>query len=85
MTRVKNWRSVNLETQRWWVYFSHPKGWVTTWFYFNNTAPTTENPLPGYRAGRLPADFDPPSKIILEEHAEAFPFLSKAKALLELT
>ena len=28
---------------------SHPKGWVTTWFYCKNIAPTTENPLPGFR------------------------------------
>jgi hypothetical protein len=51
-------------------------------FYCKNTAPATENPLPGFRAERLPTDFEPPSKIIPEEHADAFPFLAKAKALL---
>lgn len=33
---------------------SHPKGWNKTWFYCKNTAPEGENPLPGYRANRLP-------------------------------
>ena len=55
---------------------------VTTWFYCKNTAPATENPLPGFRVERLPLNFDPPSKIIPEEHAVALLFLSRAKALL---
>ena len=29
---------------------SHPKDWNQTWFYYLNTTPADENPLPGYRA-----------------------------------
>ena len=28
---------------------SHPKDWNQTWFYYRDTSPTDENPLPGYR------------------------------------
>lgn len=61
---------------------SHPKGWIRTWFYCKNTALADENPLLGYRVDRLPMDFNPPSKIIPEEHAESLPAYSKVRALL---
>ena len=32
---------------------SHPKDWNQTWFYYKDTSPADENPLPGYCAQRL--------------------------------
>ena len=43
---------------------------------------SNREPLRGFRVERLPTDFDLPCKIIPREHAEAFSFLSRAKALL---
>ncbi|KAM3240124.1 hypothetical protein ACQJBY_053671 [Aegilops geniculata] len=32
---------------------SHPKEWNQSWFYYHDTSPADENPLPGFRALRL--------------------------------
>ena len=32
---------------------SHPKDWNQAWFYCQDTSPSDENPLPGYRDHRL--------------------------------
>lgn len=61
---------------------SHPKGWIKTRFYCKNTASASENPLPGYRADRLPMDFIPQCRVIPEEHDQAAPAYSKLRALL---
>ena len=60
---------------------SHPKGWVKTWFYCRNTAPDGENPLPGYRADRLPMNFELPGPASPEERSQLAPLWSKFRAL----
>ena len=46
---------------------SHPKDWNQTWFYCRNTAPTDENPLPGYRVHRLSNEHPLPQRLTARE------------------
>ena len=53
-----------------------------TWFYYKDTSPSDENPLPDFRALRLGPDHPLPDKITATERKSRSPTLAKIKALL---
>ena len=61
---------------------SHPKDWNQTWFYYKDTSPADENPLPGYRVERLDSKRNLPEKLTTAERAKLAPTIAKVKALL---
>ncbi|KAI4977141.1 hypothetical protein ZWY2020_050951 [Hordeum vulgare] len=60
---------------------SHPKGWTESWFYYRDTSPPRENPIPGFRTDSLPMDFKFPDKLTQEEESEFIPIFSDLKFL----
>ena len=61
---------------------SHPKDWDQTWFYCQDTSPSDENPLPGFRDSRLNSIHPLPDRISAEERAKYMPTFSKIRALM---
>ena len=62
---------------------SHPKEWNQTWFYYMDTSPSDENPLPGYRPERLSNTHPFPQRLTARERANYAPQLSKLRAFME--
>ncbi|XP_040258499.2 uncharacterized protein [Aegilops tauschii subsp. strangulata] len=61
---------------------SHPKDWNHTWFYCKDTSPEGKNPLPGYRAHRLPNTHPFPQRMTAKERSQYAPQLSKLRAFM---
>ena len=61
---------------------SHSKDWKQTWFYYKDTSPEDENPLPGYRAHRLSNTHPLPQRLSSVEHAKYAPQLAKLRAFM---
>ncbi|XBI56067.1 hypothetical protein VPH35_037743 [Triticum aestivum] len=61
---------------------SHPKDWNQTWFYYQDTSPADESPLPGFRALRLEPNHPLPDKLSQAERQPLIPTINKIKALL---
>lgn len=61
---------------------SHPKDWNQTRFYYNDTSPDNENPLPGYHAHRLTNTHPFPQRLTAKERAKYAPQLAKLRAFV---
>ncbi|XBH57718.1 hypothetical protein VPH35_079269 [Triticum aestivum] len=61
---------------------SHPKDWNMTWFYCQDTSPTDESPLPGFRPTRLEPTHPLSDKLTAAERQPLLPAINKIKALL---
>ena len=61
---------------------SHPKDWNQTWFYVQDTSPTGENPLSGYREHRLSNNHPLPQWLDSKERAKYAPAFSKLRAFM---
>ena len=61
---------------------SHPKDWNQTWFYYKDTSPKDENPLPGYRAHRLSNTHPLLQRLSATERASYAPQLAKLRAFM---
>ncbi|XBH56053.1 hypothetical protein VPH35_077977 [Triticum aestivum] len=61
---------------------SHPKDWNMTWFYYQDTSPADENPLPGFRPTRLEPTHPLSDKLTAAERQPLLPTINKIKALL---
>ncbi|KAI5020137.1 hypothetical protein ZWY2020_045025 [Hordeum vulgare] len=60
---------------------SHPKGWGESWFYCQETSPSGENKLLGYRKDRLPTNFKLPDKLTEEEESDFIPVFSELRSV----
>ena len=61
---------------------THPKDWNKSWFYCIDTSPEGENPLPGYRETRIPANHPLPQRLSAAERIQFSPQLSKLRAFM---
>ena len=61
---------------------SHPKDWNQTWFYYQDTSPANEKPLPGYRAERLDSKFVLPDKLTAAKRKKLILSMKRIQALL---
>src|SRR6187399_527489 len=61
---------------------THPKDWNKSWFYCVDTSPEGENPLPGYRETRIPANHPLPQRLSAAERIQFSPQLSKLRAFM---
>lgn len=61
---------------------SHPKGWNKTWFYYKNTTPEGENPLPGYRPSQHSTSTKYPGWASQEEREQIAGIYPRLRALL---
>ncbi|SPT16162.1 unnamed protein product [Triticum aestivum] len=62
---------------------SHPKDWNLTWFYYQDTSPADESPLPGFRPSRLEPTHPLSDKLTQAERQPLLPIINKIKALLD--